>query len=68
MSNWQPIESAPRDGTRFLAWCPYVGRVIMRINGVHRETWAIDPSGRLSCDPSHWMPLPPAPTQEARHD
>ena len=58
---WRDIESAPKDGTRFLAWCPYVGRVIMRIDGVHRETWAIDPSGRLGCNPTKWMPLPPAP-------
>lgn len=65
---WLPIESAPKDGTRFLAWCPYVGRVIMRINGVHRETWAIDPSGRLGCNPTRWMPLPSEPeTKEARH-
>lgn len=61
---WKPIESAPRDGTRFLAWCPHVGRVIMRINGPHRETWAIDPSGRLGCYPSHWLPLPLPPTPE----
>lgn len=58
---WQPIESAPRDGTRFLAWCPYVGRAIMRIHGLHRETWAIDPSGKLGCQPTHWMKLPEPP-------
>jgi hypothetical protein len=58
---WLPIESAPRDGTRFLAWCPYVGRAIMRIHGLHRETWAIDPSGKLGCQPTHWMPLPKPP-------
>lgn len=58
---WMPIDSAPKDGTRFLAWCPDAGRVIMRIDGVHRETWAIDPSGRLGCDPTLWQPLPAAP-------
>ncbi len=65
---WRTIESAPKDGSVFFAWCPNVGRVIMNIDGVHRNTWAVDRTYRLGCNPTHWMPLPPAPTPEASHD
>lgn len=58
---WMGIESAPKDGSVFFAWCPNVGRVIMNIDGVHRNTWAVDRTYRLGCNPTHWMPLPSAP-------
>ena len=65
-AKWQPIETAPNDGTVFFAWCPHVGRVIMRIDGVHRETWAVDLSYRLGCRPTLWTHLPAPP--DRRHD
>ena len=61
VSRWLPIETAPRDGTPVLAWCPKARRVILRINGTHMETWSIDPTGQFDCEPLYWMPLPPAP-------
>lgn len=99
--NWQPIETAPRDGTLILALCagivctiayrhdtePVYQDIIVwwwpfrkvRSVEVRREKveyWSIvslyrKANGRIAwgwdvspnIDPSHWMPLPPAPSQ-----
>lgn len=68
-NNWQPIETAPRDGTRILAWIP-------RGNNKHEVIWmGTLPSGRVrwlfshgwisagDFQPTHWMPLPAPPTK-----
>lgn len=57
--NWQPIETAPRDGTQILAfWIS--GNIYGAVswdNGLrswielHEDVY----------DPTHWMPLPPPP-------
>jgi len=54
---WQPIETAPKDGTQFLAWtlAPFGGRYdIIEWNDILIMQ---------ECDtpPSHWMPLPAPP-------
>jgi len=71
MNKWQPIETAPRDGTPILAWpiraihgvVPYVVVALDLENGgkVH-ETW-IEAAGTewATYYPTHWMPLPDAP-------
>jgi hypothetical protein len=70
MSEWQPIETAPRDGNDFLACGSYL------YPGDKSVTWYMDivgysgdpdwpwESDEGKCKPdsySHWMPLPPAP-------
>lgn len=76
---WQPIESAPKDGRWVLIFRDgrqYVARwssgyetwgvSVARVRG---EETAMENVGRLAFyehvaaeGPSHWMPLPPAPT------
>ena len=62
---WQPIETAPKDGTQVDVWCPELG-------GGYRvaDAW-VDHAGNWRCyfdnnvrwahQPTHWRPLPPAP-------
>lgn len=58
---WQPIETAPRDGTIILA---YDGCSVQSITW--REDrwvtdWDHDPTYEDGGSPTHWMPLPEAP-------
>jgi hypothetical protein len=70
---WQPISTAPKDGTRILIFCPRSS------HKVQEASWAIPyesapdgwwstplgPAGRgytiLPEAATHWMPLPEAP-------
>lgn len=72
---WQPIETAPKDGTHILAYGE------SRYSIVEAETQAIIFWWEKPCDlghwttlyglegmvfrPTHWMPLPPNPAMEA---
>jgi hypothetical protein len=65
MSEWQPIESAPKDGTKVDVWCE--GKVPLRIPNAYfyEERWLHSFNGmRIWHDPTHWMPLPPPPSEE----
>ena len=82
VDGWRPIETAPKDGTWFLAWFtgPYQP-------SVKRAQWEKDEYARTSrpfftsdderivgknerrkYQPTHWMPLPPAPQQKGPED
>ena len=60
---WQPIETAPKDGTRVIAWGPQ----LMVAECEYRRATFIDPAGwyrsnqHPRVEPTHWQPLPPAP-------
>jgi len=69
---WQPIKTAPKDGTLFLAYYKSHGGA----GGYIKESWwgpqnttkqgwllrglMIDPINTIT----HWMPLPPCPTTD----
>ena len=61
---WQPIETAPKDETIFLAWTPTHngGCVDFCIWANLLERWQ-DPDAEVGgkMEPTHWMPLPEAP-------
>ena len=59
---WQPIETAPKNGTRILTF----PGPIAYWNGLYRR-WInpADPDAFSFTGPTHWMPLP-APPLEAR--
>lgn len=64
LNQWQPIETAPKDGTLYLALSTkvdteYIG--VMRMSYVNGYPCA-EVMG--CCFPTHWMPLPAAPERK----
>jgi hypothetical protein len=70
---WLPIETAPKDGTMVLVndttpwWTPWVAASYTE--GDEWSGWVYDDatmraSNPLGPNPTHWMPLPAAPSQE----
>lgn len=66
MSEWQPIETAPRDGTCIIVYRPkHDGDYIPKVGvdwwmtkDLLVPTWA---ESRKDCPPTHWQPLPHPP-------
>ena len=70
MSVWQPIETAPKDGTPILIYEPPYFDATPHATYVcswdtYKEAW-VEHSGECYAqyEPTHWMPLPEPPTQE----
>lgn len=75
---WQPIETAPKDGSQFLVWTNRIGFSVVTHDVENPMPVHIVPSGHhllinegkhgpypLRGDyPTHWMPLPAAPTPD----
>lgn len=70
MSEWQPIETSPRDGTWFLAydlkhqWRDRASVAVVR--RLHPATAPMDKNGYTYGNLTHWMPLPDPPTEVSR--
>jgi hypothetical protein len=58
-SNWQPIETAPKDG-KILAYDPDFGLQVMVFSD---GFWWDTIDSILKTIPTHWMPLPEPPVQ-----
>ncbi len=69
MAEWQPIETAPRDGTAVLLWLQDEGFSVkgawMPVHGNNPMWWIREMDISQSDDGfhliTHWMPLPDAP-------
>lgn len=65
MSEWQPIVTAPMDGTRFLAYLP--SEPVGFEDWCITDCWYSDYTSQLETpycsgvNPTHWMPLPEPP-------
>lgn len=68
---WQPIETAPKDGTSFDVWvkckdCEFRGPDFIWLDGAIVHAFSDLPVARHfgNLDPvaTHWMPLPPPPS------
>ena len=68
-AQWQPIESAPKDGTWILVWWPYWAKTRPIVAKWFPPNSQSEDAGWDSIEslsshhepPTHWMPLPPAP-------
>jgi len=75
MVEWRPIETAPRDGTLILCFYPDrcgQDRLSLRYWAVgdwpssgRTEGWSDQYRQIRKTEPTHWLPLPPAPGAEA---
>lgn len=60
MSEWQEIETAPKDGTEILAWNGETCLCVVFHDGAWVENYDY---AELVEIPTHWMPLPKPPGQ-----
>lgn len=76
LADWQPIETAPKDGMAILAWSPKAvseGKLTSS-NGIAIACWRSDRAkyGFVGWNafndqfwpPTHWAPLPKPPTDQ----
>ena len=65
MSDWQPIETAPKDGTLILVYTGLSHRICrwyVPSAGLRRGMGCWSPAhGTNQIHTTHWMPLPPPP-------
>lgn len=77
MSEWQPIDTAPKDGTTIVCWDVYAiepytahwysasGRFVPVWDGGAVLEYQSDFGTEYkSCDPTHWQPLPVQPEDD----
>jgi len=66
-TDWQPIETAPKDGTRILLFHPDRHEELQIMIGkwhAGHELW--ENEGVFSCGMTHWKPLPLPPNHLAK--
>ena len=63
---WQPIETAPKDGSPVLIFVPSTG-ICMYVAWNRNGNWMVFDTGKghsAHVDATHWRPLPPPPALE----
>lgn len=61
---WRPIGTAPRDGTSIMVWTAYGTITLAEWRGDQFYPWKGSDDEYAEHVITHWMPLPPPPTQE----
>ena len=65
MSEWQPIETAPKDGSKILAFEYYwVGYPFVCYWYKSRWVFHCPGTSLVEMNPDYWMPLPEPPAEE----
>lgn len=72
MAEWQPIDTAPKDGTRVLIWhrlweCGWQQGYYSSAREERFCTWRIGDDREWSAvgiPPSHWLGIPAPPTED----
>lgn len=65
MSQWQPIESAPKDEAVLVCGGDVLYPCTASWSGLPEEEWTLDAQGECFDGvgwPTHWQPLPPPPS------
>lgn len=64
---WQPIATAPRDGTKVLLYpSPYYASIgSVGWFAKRAKEWAYEGETGTGCEPTHWQPLPPPPLERS---
>lgn len=69
MSNWQPIETAPKDGTRVLLWSrgflPMLGAWLEHTGMAYQKPAWWSNNVPIIPQPTHWFPIPTPPAEAA---
>ena len=61
---WQPIETAPKDGSDILCWGPAVGHIVASREGDDEFPWSTLDGPNYHRDAFvSWWPLPKPPTK-----
>jgi len=60
---WQPIESAPKDGTKVIICSSEYSPIVAAFKG---SQWEKRAGSFVAHLPTHWMPLPAAPQQKGK--
>ena len=60
---WQPIETAPKDGSKFLAWRRHSTIPLIVFYNAEYDQYECN-DGNLVYSLTHWMPLPKAPAMQ----
>lgn len=62
LNEWQPIETAPRDGTQIITWDPGtgIGTTCYRV-GPNQNCWVAWETGECIEPPTRWQPPPNPP-------
>lgn len=61
-TDWQPMETAPRDGRWILLWDKLECLAVSGYWDAHVDDWMTDVDLPYFI-PTYWLPLPPAPPQ-----